>query len=159
MSVCWTQISSCNYRDVPSKGERPLSAEPQEDGLPILVGGVITVWEDTHTKNNMKSTEWGFTFKDIHRKKTYFSLNVLHVMSGWQLCSDFLQVVTSVGWLWGQRLQCSSIYVFTTHNLTASISATIVQALLYMVGLVLVKWKSWEEGEQKGKGIQVQALA
>ena len=82
VSVCSTQISSCNYRDVPSKGERPLSAESHEDGLPTLVGGVITVWEDTHTKNNMKSTEWGFTFKDIHRKKTYFSLNVLHVVFG-----------------------------------------------------------------------------
>ena len=55
-SVCSTQISLCNHRDIPSKGERPLSAESQEDGLPTLVGGVITVWEETHTKNNTRCT-------------------------------------------------------------------------------------------------------
>ena len=55
-SVCSTQISLCNHRDIPSKGERPLSVESQEDGLPTLVGGVITVWEETHTKNNTRCT-------------------------------------------------------------------------------------------------------
>ena len=29
-------------------GERPLSVESQEDGLPALAGGVITGWEDTY---------------------------------------------------------------------------------------------------------------
>lgn len=31
-------------------GERPLSVESQEVGLPALAGGVITKWEDTYTK-------------------------------------------------------------------------------------------------------------
>ena len=46
-------------------GERPLSVESQEDGLPALAGGVITGWEDTYTKIKNVCFEWGFTFKDI----------------------------------------------------------------------------------------------
>lgn len=60
-----------------------------------------------------------------------------------------LQVVTSVRWEWGQRLRRSSIHLFTTHTLTASIS---VQALLHMIGLVLVKWKGWEEEGERAEG-------